>query len=325
MWRSVEERLALLELLLRGTLKRRSVQAAAWEALSELPWTRRTGRRSELGLVENRRGELVALLDRVWAAWRAAVAELIARGLPPTPEGWSALEDARRAEALPLLPDQLNRRTIASLVAPHSKAVLTERRLGALGPVRATHDGAVRLRPPAGLVARVPGGTLDLTSVARLLGEVSIPERALERRLELVGPMRAVLLIENLGTFCDLPLLDGWLFVHVAGWDTPTVARFLQCVVHVPAVQFGDLDPNGVRIFQHLRALRADLRWFVPQHWEEYVEARALRGGWPEELDLRDAPVLVQRLARDGLWLEQEPLSVDVRTPGALEELLEAC
>ncbi|WP_438037299.1 Wadjet anti-phage system protein JetD domain-containing protein [Sorangium sp. So ce204] len=322
MWQTAEERLALLELLVRGTLKRRRAQAAAWDALGELPWTKRTGRRDELGLVESRRGELAALLDRVWPAWGAALAELIARGLPPTPDGWAALEDAQRAEGLPALPDQLNRRTAAALVAAHSKAALTGRRAAALGGIVTTHDGSVRLRPPEGLVARTPRGAVDLAAVAAVLGEVSLPERALKGGLELEGTVRAALLVENLGAFCDLATIEGWLFAHVPGWDTATVTRLLDRLTHVPVVHFGDLDPNGTRIFQHLRGARPDLRWFVPQFWEELVETKGRPCAWPVDLDVRDAPELVRRLAARDMWLEQEPVAVDPRTPAALEGML---
>src|SRR5262249_11502502 len=153
-------RLALLELLVRGTLKKRRAQRVPWDALAELPWVRRTGRRDELGIVESRRSELVALLDRVWPDWGDGLAALPARALPPTPEGWTALEDAARAKGLPALPDRLNRRTAAALLAPHSKATLTHRRLAALGDAEPTHDGSVRLRPPKGLVARTPHGAV---------------------------------------------------------------------------------------------------------------------------------------------------------------------
>jgi hypothetical protein len=61
MWKTADERVALLELLSRGTLKRRRAQGALFEALSELPWTRATGRRDKIGLVEDRRHELGAL------------------------------------------------------------------------------------------------------------------------------------------------------------------------------------------------------------------------------------------------------------------------
>lgn len=323
MWKTPAERLALLELLVRGTLKKRRAQAATWEALAELPWVKRTGRRDEIGLVEARRNELVALLDRVWAEWGDALAALTARGLPPTPEGWTALDDAVRAEGLPNLPDRLNRRTAAALVAPHSKAALTGRRLAALGDAEATHDGSVRLRPPRGLVARTAKGSIDLSAVSAVLGEVSLPERALRDGLALDGPLRAALLVENLGAFCDLPALNGWLVAHVAGWDTATVARLFDRLSHVPVVHFGDLDPNGVRIFQHLRGMRTDLRWFVPDFWGELVGTRGLPGAWPEDIDLRESPELVRLLARRGLWLEQESIAVDARTPGEFEATIE--
>ncbi|MCC7383266.1 MAG: hypothetical protein IT384_15625 [Deltaproteobacteria bacterium] len=321
-WRSSATRLALLELLVRGSLKRRRAQASAWDALDELPWTRRTGRRDEVGLVEDRRHELVALLGRVWPEWGEMLAALTARGLAPTPDGWNQLEDARRAEGLPQLPDQLNRRTAAALVAPHSKATLTNRRLAALGDAEATHDGSVRLRPPQGLLAITPQGRLDLGAVAAVLGEVSIPERAFRAGLALEGPIRAALLVENLGAFCDLRALDGWMFVHVPGWDTVTVARLLERVGHVPVIHFGDLDPNGVRILRHLRGLRSNLRWFVPEFWAGLVDTKGLPGVWPEDLDLGETPELVRLLASRALWLEQEPIAVDPRTPAALEAVL---
>jgi hypothetical protein len=321
-WRSSAARLALLELLVRGALKRRRVQEAEWDTLDELPWTRRTGRRDELALVEARRHELASLLDRVWPEWSNVLAALTARGLAPTPEGWNALEDALRAEGLPQLPDRLNRRTAAALVAPHSKSTLTERRLAALGDAEPTHDGSVRLRPPQGLSAITSQGRVDLAAVATVLGEVSIPERAFNAGLALEGTVRAALLVENLGVFCDLRMLEGWLLVHVPGWDTATVARLIERLGHVPVIHFGDLDPNGVRIFQHLRGLRPDLRWFVPDFWTELLDAKGLPGAWPDDLDVGEAPALVRELAKRGLWLEQEPLAVDPRTTTALEGML---
>jgi hypothetical protein len=180
----------------------------------------------------------------------------------------------------------------------------------------------VRLRPPRGLIARTAHGAVDLASVAAVLGEVSLPERALQAGLEFEGAIRAALLVENLGAFCDLPPVDGWLFAHVPGWDTATVGRLLKRLVVVPVIHFGDLDPNGVRIFQHLRGMRADLRWFLPPFWEELVGENGLPGTWPTELDLRDVPAWVRGLASRDVWLEQEPLALDPRTPAALESMV---
>ena len=154
--------------------------------------------------------------------------------------------------------------------------------------------------------------------MAAVLGEVSIPERALSGGLTLEGVIRAALLVENLGAFCDLRAVDGWLLVHVPGWDTATVARLLERLGHVPVIHFGDLDPNGVRILQHLRGLRSDIRWFVPEFWSKFVDAKGLPGVWPDDLDLNEVPPLVRGPASRGLWLEQEPLAVDPRTSAAL-------
>lgn len=324
MWEAADERLALLELLSRGALKRRRTQGTAFDALAELPWTRVTGRRDEVGLVEERRHELVTLIERVWPAWRDELADLTAQGLAPTPEGWGRLLDARRAAGLPELPERLNRRTAAALAAPHSKATLTEGRRAALGDTEATHDGTVRLRPPAGLVARTSRGDVDLAAVARALGEVAIPERAFLDGLQLEGALRAVLLVENLGAWRDLPAPEGFLLAHVPGWDTATVARLLDHVAYVPVLHFGDLDPNGVRIYLHLRERRPDLRWFVPAFWAELVDSHGLRAPWPADLDVSAAPALVRDLAARGLWLEQERIVVDHRISAALESAVSA-
>jgi hypothetical protein len=322
MWETTEERLALLELLVRGTLRLRRGQAAAYDTLAELSWTRATGRRDEIALVEERRPDLVTLIERVWPAWGEALVGLAARGLPPTPEGWGKLEDARRADNLPALPERINRRTAAALTAPHSKAVLTEGRLLVLGSTESTHDGSVRLRPPRGITARTRRGLVDLSAVAAALSEVSIPERALKDGLALEGWIRAALFVENLGAWRDLPELDGWLLAHVPGWDTATVVQFLGCLGRqIPVIHFGDLDPNGVRIFLHLRERWRDLRWFVPSFWQESIESKGLRGPWPSDLDLREAPALVRNLAKRELWLEQEPLVIDKRIVSALEEM----
>jgi hypothetical protein len=110
-------------------------------------------------------------------------------------------------------------------------------------------------------------------------------------------------------------------FAHVPGWDTATVAYLLERVAHVPVVHFGDLDPNGVRIFVHLRERRPDLRWFIPPFWEHFVDSHGLRAPWPSDLDLGAAPVLVRELAARGLWLEQERIVLDPRITEALEQL----
>ena len=79
----------------------------------------------------------------------------------------------------------------------------------------------------------------------------------------------------------------------------------------MPCVHFGDLDPNGVRIIRHLRELRPAIKWLVPDFWSEQIAARGLKAEWPADLNLDDAPLLVQQLAREHIWMEQESIALD--------------
>jgi hypothetical protein len=163
----------------------------------------------------------------------------------------------------------------------------------------------VLLRPPAGLKAWTRHCDIDLTAVARVLGEVAIPERAFMDGLRLKGELRAVLLVENLGAWHDLPSPPGWLFSHVPGWDTATVAHLFE------------------RIYVHLRERRPDLRWLIPPFWAHFVDSHGLRAPGPSDLDLGAAPVLVRELVARGLWLEQERIVLDPRITEALGQLVQ--
>lgn len=322
MWERDADRLALLELIETGRLRRREVQSEAWDTLVAVTWTRRSGRSREVLLVDGHRSTLIELLDRVWPDWRLAREALSAHGLPPTPSGWRKLQDSLRREDLGPLPDRLNLRTATSNVAPHSKASLGTGRRAALGDTVLTRDGLVRLRPPPDLRLRRGPDVLHAGPVASVLGEIALTERALMDGTVLDELPRAVLLVENLGPYQDLLPPRDWMVVHVPGWDTATVRLFLDQLSHVPVIHFGDLDPNGVRIMRHLRAVRPDLAWAVPGFWAEYLETRALPCDWPVDLDLSDAPELLRELARRGLWLEQELIALDDRLAPSLEAMV---
>lgn len=319
MWERVEDRLALLELLTEGTLKRRTAQAQGFGWLSELSWTRATGRRNEIRLVAERRPELVELLDRVWPQWKRDQLALVVAGEPPTPSGWTRLGDKRRADALPDIPARVNRRTAAAATAPGAKSSLTGERREVLGEVEITDDGVARLRPPPGVEAHRHGRRLSLDEVVAVLGEVGVSDRALRDGLQLHGAIDAVLTVENLGAWRDLPAHGRWLYVYVPGWNTTTVRQLLTSIPAVPVVHFGDLDPNGVRIYRHLREHFPGLGWLVPEFWNELVAMHAQKREWPDDLDLDEAPALVQSLAQQGLWLEQERLVLDPRLLDAMD------
>jgi hypothetical protein len=183
----------------------------------------------------------------------------------------------------------------------------------------------IRIRPNPGLLVERAGERWSGEKLAHCLGELALTERALRDGTILAGTLpKALLLAENVGFYIDVPVPHGWMVAHVPGWNTATLRMLLDALVAVPVVHFGDLDPNGVRIVAHLQEMRPDLIWAVPDFWEEQISLRGLKKTWPAELDLGGAPVLVQRLAEEGIWLEQEPLALDPRMPGYLEELIVA-
>jgi hypothetical protein len=322
MWENDHDKIALLELYLTGRLPLRKRQSGPWRTLAELPCTRKTTRRGELELVPEQRDKLMALLDRVWHEWRLVAEGLAVRGLDATPTGLLRLQDSLRAQSVAALPARLNRRTATAAVGPHSKSTLTVVRKAALGRTTVTGDGIVRLRPPPGLRFARGESESDATEISSVLGEVAVTQRALLDGTRIVGPVKAVLLVENLGPFQDLVPPDGWLVVYVPGWDTATVRMLLDQLPDSPIVLFGDLDPAGVRIARHLRAVFPGLIWAVPKFWGEFVDSKALQGKWPTALDLSDTPALVQELARRHLWLEQEVIVLDGRLRAALENTI---
>ena len=321
MWDRDENRLAVVELVHMGRLKRRKGQREAWEWLAELRWTKATERRDELALVSSKRSEVEAMLDRRWEGWREARDRLVEAGLPVTQEGWRVLRDKERAEGAKDLPERLNTKTAAAYVGPHSKAGLTDTRRTPLDGIELTHDGIVRLRPNKGLVLEGGGHRVDASLMVAVTGEVVLSERALRDGTKLMGvPPWAVLLVENLGPYIDVAVHEDWMVVHVPGWNTSTAKQVLDQLGNVPLLHFGDLDPSGYEIVGHLRKEYPRLRWVVPSFWKERVPEQAQRRPWPDDLDVSDAPPFVGELKEAGLWLEQETVTLDRRLRGALED-----
>lgn len=323
MWSRDENRIALLEFYHLGKLRRRTNQDEAWRWLAELPWTRRTGRRDVLSIAPGHNTDLRNLLTRVWPEWQDMRRRLLDAKLPVAIHGWRKLHDLQRAAEIGVVPPRLNRRIASALVGPHSKASLSPSRRKALGKMKATHDGIVRLRPNTGLILERYDRKIEASFLEYIAGEVVLTERALTDGTRLTGKLpKAVLLVENLGPYLDMQPPQDWLIAHVPGWNTATVRLLLEQLRGIPLVHFGDLDPNGVRIVAHLRSIRPDIQWAIPSFWKEYKQKRGRILKWPDGLVLDNAPPLVQDLAKARLWLEQEPIILDSRLCGAIEESL---
>ncbi|MES2641356.1 MAG: hypothetical protein V4850_17830 [Myxococcota bacterium] len=312
------ECLAWLLLLEEGRLARNQGNAQACDLASEAGWVDVTARRGEVVLREGHRTDVEARLDVLWPGWREGAAALRAAGQKSTTAGWRRLGDARRREQLPVgLPDSLNRRTVAAALRNHSKAGLGELELAALGETAVTHDNLLRLRPHPTLALEKDGFCVSAVEFVALCGEVCVTDRAFRAGTRLGGePPRAILLVENLGVYVDVPLPLGWCAVHVPGWNTRMVAQVRDAWPDTPALLFGDLDPNGVAIARVLLQAWPGLRWFIPEFAEEYLP-RALLGEWPEGLG--EVPPIVRVLMDAGRWLEQEVFVLDGRLVGELE------
>jgi len=324
-WGEGDHALALLELLVRGELRHRKRQSAAWAELLELGWCRRATRAKVLLLDPRMREAVAASLDGAWTEWREVAVRLEQQGLDPTAKGMARLAQLDRIAAAEEMefPDRMNRRTAAAAVAGHAKAALGPFEQVVLDTVDLTDDGLARLRPSKGLLVAKDGESFDATAVADLLGELLITDRGLRDGTRLAGvPPRAVLTVENLGAFQDAAVPDDVLVMHVPGWNTRFARSLLDGLDEVPVVHFGDLDPNGIAIVEHLRRWRSGIGWLVPDYWRELIGVRGLPMQWPEMTLPSDAPAWVAELVERGLWLEQETVVLDGRWVAALETAL---
>ncbi len=324
-WSEHDHAVALLELLVRGELRHRKRQHAAWTELSSLGWGRRATRAKVLLLDPRVREEVAETLDRAWPSWRQEAVRLEHNGLDPTPKGIARLAQLDRITAAEEadLPDRMNRRTAAALVGRHAKSRLGPFERVVLDDVDLTDDGLVRVRPSRGLHVVKGGEVYEARALADLLGELLLTDRGLRDGARLGGvPPRAVLTVENLGTFQDAAVPEDVLVLHVPGWNTRIARVVLQELGEVPVVHFGDLDPNGVAIVEHLRRWRPGIGWLVPDFWQEFIETRGQRKQWPETALPADAPEWVSELVEQGLWLEQETVILDGRWAAALEAAL---
>lgn len=313
MWHEAAHRLALLELLQSGTLQKRAAQAEAWRELLALGWARRTSRQDELAIVPAVRATLAEVLDNCWPDWRAVQQELANRGLPPNDSGLRALRSQERAGRVESLPLRLNQRTAASAFAEHSKSRIGAAAQQRLQASEVTSDYVVRMRGCRGLSVQRDGVLYDAASLEQIQGELVLSERGLLDGTRLCGTPCALLLVENVGPFVDLTPLPGWLLVHVPGWHTQGAKRLLEMIPSVPALHFGDLDPEGLQIYCHLRRARPNLSWVVPDWSVDYLPSHGLPTVWPDSALLSEAPGLVQQLAKQGRWIEQEALVFDER------------
>lgn len=325
-WKPIEHRLALLELMSLNVLTKRVRQAKVYDWLSELKWTQRTKKRDQIKLLDE--PKIITLLNNVWKEWHEEYLQLLECGFPPTPTGWRKYKDDRRALMIKRdlttkqLPTHLSKHTASAITAPTAKSELTKTRRSLLSEQKITNDGLVRIRPPKGFIARQKTEFLELDPIITIFDEVGISDRALQNGLILEGTLRAVVLVENLGAWRDMVRPSGCLLAYIPGWNTALVSALLAALPKSRVFHFGDLDPNGVRIHQHLKKNTLSLEWLIPPFWEELIDEYAQKRDWPSDLSDEKMPYLVRKLAATGRWMEQERVAIDPRLESYLVEKL---
>jgi hypothetical protein len=327
-WLKPCNRQALLELYSLGFLKRRQSQKECYEYLYKAGFATLTGRSNEIGLIQEKRPALGRLLDRVWPEWKAVDERIGALGLKPGPEAFKRLSDARAAEREVDLDGRLflHEKTAQALYGMHSKAALPADFRLPSGLIL-TRDETIRLRPCPGLRMVTPGGfSLDVHPSAEANGgEYVMTERAFLSgvRFEADSPP-FVILVENRGAYLDMPMPKGAVLIHCPGWDTRLSKTILSVIPFRGLGLFGDLDPAGIDILVHLKAVFPEVRWFSP---DLYLRREPLMfdedsKGWNPSMDFPpEVPSwLKTHCVQSNVWYEQEGIVCERE----LKELLEA-
>jgi len=323
-WKNLEYRAALLRLWRQGLLKQTKTIKPLAQHLLASGWVTQSPRRDELEFNEFGRASIPGLLESVWPSWQETLHCLDDAGLETSAEGLRQL--TRQSRPTPLLPPRLHHKTYNAIAGAHSKS----RGTNASQPpdLTLTMDGVLRLRTNEGLLLCRGAQRLSCDDWMATAGEIILPERALLDGVQPSGVLpKAIMTVENLGTFVDMPKPEGLLLIHQPGWNTPLSCQFMR--LFAPTIRrchFGDLDPEGLDIYLHLLQRHdTTIRLFVPTFWREYeptyahslpVDGRQ----WDHHGD--DLALLPQELVSSGKWLEQESIVLDERFERELVGLL---
>lgn len=314
-WKNDKIRAALLNLWTEQTLQRNATRAPLIDHLLEAGILAKGSRAREYRLPEHQRAAYATLLQRIWPQWRTTLDELHHRGLTATPANLLVL----RRKPLEDLPPRLHHKTYAALVGAHSKSGIEPPENTTL-----TQDDLLRLRTPAGFTLRdANGAELPCDPMMQTLGEIVLPERALLDGITPAGALpRCLFTIENLGAYIDLPHPSDLLLIHQPGWNSRLAQQLIRTLPpDIPWFHFGDLDPEGIRIYQSLGDATRKPELWIPEFWGEYLNDYALpvKQPWPVLPEGLVEHPLLHALLETGRWLEQEVAVVDSRISEALD------
>lgn len=285
----------------------RRYETAGWL----MPSTRRNEWLVRNEAVRHLRSRLAALLP----GWEVDFKLLQAHGLDPRkPQDIEALPALRRPA---VAKGKINRRNWKSAagLGPKRKSMLKTQ-------ATLTSDWVMRLRPNKGLLAKWRDGSTDLWEMAKVLTECPIPQRQWLNLQELAGTLPTVVITcENLGAYIDLPLPENVMTVFSPGKQIELAIELLSKLPTSKWVHFGDLDPEGLEIAEHIaNATGRKMILYIPSFATEYVElgmAQKKKVVWNVESEHPVLKVLAAR--REGLY--QEVFMLDTRLEKEIAEL----
>jgi len=318
--------LPYLALLEYGELRESKANRAALMHMIDLGWCVRSSRSGTVSLTDLGKSRIPTLLNNLWPGWTLLRDRLKGVGEPTS---WDGIKNLMRKERVleVALPTMINRKTASACLGLHSKTGVSEALRNSLGSCRETTDQVLRLKACSGLTIRRGANVLDCDPLMTLLGEISIPERVFLDGFFLEGKLPDVVFtIENLGAYVDFPfeaLKGRGVTILTPGKDTVLTIELLKRLPEKTAwLHFGDLDPEGVSIFEQInRRVPQVGRRFIPQFWEEQL-GRPLGAGEKQWGVLPPAAAsipILKRLMDSGLWLEQEAILLDPRLSEAVE------
>ncbi|MCH7373162.1 MULTISPECIES: Wadjet anti-phage system protein JetD domain-containing protein [Aeromonas] len=313
----------------RADIRGLSVRLLALEAGQGIPLTSRAGQELHA---------MLSAVDGIRPVGRGAARQLTDRGhlflttkLKETngEPSWSGERVLAALEGH--LPHHINAATLSGLWLRDCKAALSPTQLARadeLG-VRVYGDEVLRLRCGSSLSLLWQDGRRYCADEGlQLLGELALPERALDRLRGIEWQGRQIVTVENKGAFVDYPLQPQELLLYVPGRNTTLAKQLIPLLpAATPWAHFGDLDQRGLDIAAELAStMTRPLALWLPENLMEYVhhyardltrpsEGQQSRRGkipWRDRLVTAKAnDVLTTALAHlvaNKAWLEQEVL-----------------
>jgi hypothetical protein len=313
------------ELLVGPAVKSRVRNQRVIDQFASNGWVKHTSRKEEYEITESGRQIAEKRLGKHWPTWREGLNAFRIAGLSPEDLGAWRLLRRQAASQLPRQLKQVNRRTLNAWLRRHSKissGVLPE----AFANVQVTVDEVTRMRlPPRSKLLLKDGESIDCDLLTMTFGEIAVPERAWKSIRRIDSPQSNVVIsIENKGAFIDFPQVAKATLVFLPGDNISALREVISRTHKQPILHFGDLDADGIGIFEAMLADGFTVEHFVPDFAEEFIltHAQDSETRWPA----RDYSLLhpaVSKLASRGLWLEQEALVLDHRLEREIRSTIE--